>query len=106
MKLLYFCLFIGLGMVACKHSHEHADTKSTTEASAESGPEYASAFVCPMHCKGSGSDAAGTCPVCNMAYVANEDHKGDGHNHDEDGDGNNHDEGDGHDHDDDDGHNH
>jgi len=100
MKLLYFCLFIGLGMVACKHNHDHADTKSTTEeASAESGPEYTSAFVCPMHCKGSGSDAAGTCPVCNMAYVANEDHKADGHDHDDD---------DGHDHDDDghEGHNH
>ena len=25
-----------------------------------------------MHCKGSGSDAAGTCPVCKMNYVANE----------------------------------
>lgn len=52
------------------------------------GKEYTSAYVCPMHCTGSGSDKAGTCPVCKMDYVANEkagksdadSHKG--HDHD------------------------
>ncbi len=43
--------------------------------------EYASAYVCPMHCKGSGSDKAGTCPVCKMKYVANAEHQEDGHKH-------------------------
>ena len=38
----------------------------------EQGKEYTSAYICPMHCEGSGSDAAGTCPVCKMDYVANE----------------------------------
>ncbi len=39
------------------------------------GKEYTSAFICPMNCTGSGGDAAGTCPVCKMDYVANKDHK-------------------------------
>ena len=70
------------------------------------GKEYDSAFVCPMHCEGSGSDQAGTCPVCGMEYVSNEDHKSDGHKHedhsqeDHDHEGHSHD---GHSHD---GHHH
>ncbi len=36
------------------------------------GKEYTSLYVCPMHCKGSGSDTPGTCPVCGMDYVKNE----------------------------------
>lgn len=56
--------------------------QETTEASAHGdGPEYTSAYVCPMHCEGSGSDAEGTCPVCGMAYVPNEEHVSDGHSH-------------------------
>jgi len=37
------------------------------------GPEYTSAYICPMHCEGSGSAEMGTCPVCKMDYVLNED---------------------------------
>jgi len=51
-----------------------------TEAHGE-GKEYTSAYVCPMHCEGSGSEAEGTCPVCSMDYVAQADHTGDGHGH-------------------------
>lgn len=36
------------------------------------GKEYTSAYICPMHCTGSGSDQAGICPVCKMDYVVNE----------------------------------
>jgi hypothetical protein len=36
------------------------------------GKEYTSAYICPMHCTGSGSDQAGTCPTCEMDYVVNE----------------------------------
>lgn len=36
------------------------------------GPEYTSAYICPMNCEGSGSAEMGTCPVCKMDYVANE----------------------------------
>lgn len=39
----------------------------------KSGPEYTSAYICPMYCPGSGSDMAGNCPVCNMKYVINPD---------------------------------
>jgi len=86
----------------------------------KSGKEYTSAYICPMHCDGSGAEAAGKCPVCKMDYVANKeakkaasdhghDHGGshDGHNHDHnhDHEGHNHDHDshEGHDHD---GHNH
>ena len=33
--------------------------------------EYNSAYVCPMHCEGSGSEEPGTCPVCGMDYIQN-----------------------------------
>ncbi len=39
------------------------------------GPEFTSAYICPMHCEGSGSDKAGKCPVCEMDLRANEDFK-------------------------------
>lgn len=55
---------------------------TTTEAAAHGeGKEYTSAYVCPMHCEGSGSDEMGKCPVCGMDYVAQADHAGDGHSH-------------------------
>ena len=48
---------------------------------AHEGKEYTSAYICPMHCEGSGSEEMGKCPACGMDYVANKDHKGEGHNH-------------------------
>ncbi|MEZ4896214.1 MAG: heavy metal-binding domain-containing protein [Saprospiraceae bacterium] len=45
------------------------------------GKEYTSAYVCPMHCEGSGSDEPGKCPVCGMDYVAQAEHIKDGHSH-------------------------
>ncbi|MCB0663468.1 MAG: hypothetical protein KDC24_12060 [Saprospiraceae bacterium] len=42
------------------------------EATDQSGPEYTSMYVCPMHCAGSGSAEPGTCPSCGMDYVMNE----------------------------------
>ena len=72
----------------------------------EQGPEYTSAYICPMHCEGSGSDEPGECPVCGMDYVKNEDMPADGHMHEE---GHDHDHEDGHEHDHDhshEGHNH
>lgn len=60
----------------------------------KTGPEYTSAYICPMHCEGSGSAEPGTCPVCNMAYVKNEDYKGDDHEGHDHGDHEGHDHGD------------
>ncbi len=90
------------------HSHEGdaettqtEETTTNVEATAETvdmnSKEYASAYVCEMHCKGSGSDVAGSCPVCGMAYVASADLDTDG------GSENPEDEGDDDDHE---GHNH
>ena len=76
---------------------------TTTPCEAEvdkTSKEYASAFICPMHCKGSGSDTAGKCPVCEMDYVANEDYKSNSEAAEEGHEGHDHS---GHDHD---GHNH
>ncbi|MDX1683812.1 MAG: heavy metal-binding domain-containing protein [Saprospiraceae bacterium] len=54
------------------------------------GKEYTSTYVCPMHCEGSGSEEPGTCPVCGMDYVRNEEHMEDGHHHHHDGDDHGH----------------
>lgn len=79
---------LSFALAACGGGHKHDQAKeeqSATETIDKSGPEYTSAYICPMHCPGSGSDAAGQCPVCGMDYVANEDFKGDDHDHDHDG---------------------
>ena len=55
-----------------------------SEAAADAhgtGKEYTSAYVCPMHCEGSGSEEMGQCPVCGMDYVAQADHVENGHSH-------------------------
>ena len=100
-------LFLGLSMNSCGNKSKAANGENS-EVVDKNSKEYASAYICPMHCKGSGSDKAGKCPVCKMDYVANKDHKGhDGHNHDHDGHDHNHDhDHHNHDHNDHDGHNH
>ncbi len=96
-------LFTACGNTADSGNAEVA-TETSTEVAApdtpdESGPEYTSAYICPMYCAGSGSATAGTCPVCGMDYVANDKHPSHDHSgHDHSG----HDHS-GHDHS---GHNH
>ncbi len=92
--LLATLLAVGFTFPACGDGA----TKQATDTEME-GQEYTSAYVCPMHCEGSGSAMAGTCPVCGMDYVANADHKADGHHHDTDaGHEEGHDDHDGHEH--------
>lgn len=67
-------------MDAHNHDHDHAHSGEATSETAE-GKEYTSAYVCPMHCKGSGSEEPGKCPVCGMDYVARTDHEANGHTH-------------------------
>ena len=69
---------LGLTTYSCKGDNKAQD-KTTQEG--KQGKEYTSAYICPMHCEGSGSDKAGDCPVCGMAYEKNKDHKSDGHDH-------------------------
>ncbi|HHG84171.1 MAG TPA: hypothetical protein ENJ82_05415, partial [Bacteroidetes bacterium] len=73
---ILFALLMAAGMMlttACTTEETKTDGKAKVENSEgtakevvdKSGKEYTSAFVCPMHCEGSGSDVAGKCPVCN-----------------------------------------
>lgn len=93
---------------SCKHQHgPDTHTHNSDGTVDKSGPEWTSDYICPMHCKSSGSNEEGTCPVCNMKLVKNKD-KSTNNNHDgEDHSGHDHDghSHDGHDHDLD-GHNH
>lgn len=69
-RALFMALFsIGLFFTSC--SSETTSTDTNTE---QTGKEYTSAYICPMHCEGSGSETAGACPVCGMDYEKNEGH--------------------------------
>ena len=100
---------IAFFIVSCGDGHSHDENGNHTDETTEqteaevdkTGKEYTSAFICPMHCPGSGSDAAGTCPACGMDYVANEDYQSNSEAAEED-----HGDQEGHDHDDHEGHNH
>lgn len=91
-KFLFLTMItLSLGALACgghdhnhdDHQHNHNSTQTESgEAKAHGeGKEYTSAYVCPMHCEGSGSDQAGQCPACGMDYVAQSEHTHDGHTH-------------------------
>ncbi|MBK9016376.1 MAG: hypothetical protein IPM82_21170 [Saprospiraceae bacterium] len=83
-KIIFSILTIAtLGLAACGSDHQHDQGNAAPgEAKAHgSSKEYTSAYICPMHCEGSGSDQAGTCPACGMDYVAQAEHVKDGHNH-------------------------
>ena len=100
LKKVAYALALGtmlvLGSCAGKqngHDHSHdatgAEKKEMPAGEVDkSGPEYTSAYICPMHCPGSGSDQPGQCPKCGMDYVKNEDvqsseegHEGHDHSH-------------------------
>ncbi len=103
MKVKVLMGFLGFALLALISCNSNA-------AIDKSGKEYTSEYICPMHCKESGSDSPGKCPVCKMDYIKNdqhghaeESHSHEGHDHSHEG----HDHGDhshhGHDHD---GHDH
>lgn len=83
-KFLFLIGIFAMAMAACggQAKTEEAPAVEATEAAPHgANAAHTSAYVCPMHCEGSGSDAPGTCPVCNMAYVAQAEHTTDGHTH-------------------------
>lgn len=110
-KMIFLAMVVGAVAVACgnnahDHDHDHdgtntgeatemhhqhdgdaatstqpAEGASTVMQAHGNGPEYTSPYVCPMHCKGSGSDKPGKCPVCGMDYVPLKEHMKDGHKH-------------------------
>jgi hypothetical protein len=75
--LVAMVVIASVTLVSCKDNK--AETK--TETTEVQGTEFTSAYVCPMHCEGSGSDTEGACPTCGMAYVKNDDQEADGHTH-------------------------
>jgi hypothetical protein len=95
-SLMSLLFAMALFTISCGGSDAGTDTSgeaateqmdaATTEEAAPQGPEYTSAYICPMHCAGSGSDEPGQCPVCGMDYVANADQAADEHDHDHDHD--------------------
>jgi len=72
-------IFLSMALAATSIAISSCGNNSTN--SEKQGKEYTSAYVCPMHCDGSGSDEAGNCPVCGMDYVKNEEHKAEEHKH-------------------------
>ena len=73
-------------MTSCKSdTKQPVNTETTPQPAEKKGKEYTSAYVCPMHCAGSGSDGPGKCSVCRMDFVLNEDYKKqdnhEGHHH-------------------------
>jgi hypothetical protein len=84
MKFFIALIFVALSIASCHSGHggHHTETTTTSSSdttSAKTGPEYTSPFICQMHCKGSGSDKAGKCPVCGMDYVANTENRDHSH---------------------------
>lgn len=50
---------------------ESSDSSSVKSKDGALGKEYTAKYICPMHCKGSGSDKAGKCSVCDMELIEN-----------------------------------
>lgn len=103
-----FILISGLlALVSCNSSSEKTtEAKKIERIDKTTAKEYTSKYICPMHCKGSGSEEPGTCPVCKMDYELNEDYKDAGSMQENGHEGHNHDDHEGHSHDDHEGHNH
>ena len=85
--LLFAFLFFGLMtfLGSCDRTGHYHDSSGHEENAApidnktnappkDQGPEYTSAYICPEHHQGSGSDKPGNCPVCGTEYVANVEH--------------------------------
>lgn len=92
-KILSLCALLTILIaISCKNAPETNQPVTTEEKVIDkSGSEYTSEYICPMHCKGSGSESTGECPICGMDYVINKDIDHSGHDHD-------HHHGHGHDH--------
>ncbi len=46
-----------------------------TDNNVELGKEFTAKYICANHCKDSGSDEPGVCPVCGMDYIENPDYQ-------------------------------
>lgn len=57
---------------SCSGNHKSCHKVAKAEIIDKSSKEYASKYICPMYCKGSGSEKMGACPTCGMDYELNE----------------------------------
>jgi hypothetical protein len=88
-KMVFLGVVLTIALGACggghNHGHDHDHGSSATDSTHlkahGEGKEFTSAYVCPMHCAGSGSDKEGKCPVCGMYYMALTEHIKNGHTH-------------------------
>ncbi|MDB5263377.1 MAG: hypothetical protein JWQ14_2660 [Adhaeribacter sp.] len=84
MKRILFLVMLLAFIIGSSCSSNSAETQSgeskPAAASKNSGaPTEAAqqmAYICPMQCEGSASDAPGKCPVCSMDLVKNPNYKG------------------------------
>ena len=88
LSILIFAICLSFAIASCGSGHDHShESHGHDQAVGHShdghgeGAAYTSAYVCPMHCEGSGSEQEGKCPVCGMDYVSQEAHTKDGHSH-------------------------
>lgn len=75
-KTAYLVLVItSVIFFSCTVKVNDTHSENASETVDKSGPEYTSAYICPMHCEGSGASEMGSCPVCKMDLVKNENYK-------------------------------
>jgi len=68
---LFFVAILALGSTFSGCNQKPKTPDHLKEKVDMTSMEYASAYICPMHCEGSGSNEPGNCPVCKMDYVKN-----------------------------------
>jgi len=74
--LLFGLLASVLALPGCSDAGKSTSTETTTTESAMAPDSTQKlAYVCPMRCEGSGSNAPGKCKVCDMDLIKNPDHK-------------------------------
>jgi len=70
-KIKQLIIIIGICVIVIPACSFDIKSEDTEELATANDPEHNHKYVCPMYCTGSGSDSAGTCPVCKMDYVKN-----------------------------------
>ena len=58
-------------VVISDNSEESVKSDENVNTQAELGNEYTAKYICPNHCKGSGSDKEGECSICEMELMEN-----------------------------------
>lgn len=70
-NIIYFVLSLSILTFGTSSCSFNMDSSNSTDQE-QTGKEYTSTYICPMHCEGSGSDKEGDCPVCGMSYEKND----------------------------------